>query len=63
MNKSELRKIYQSKREELKDIDRLNQQLTDSFFDTVDLSEVSMIHIFLPIESKKEIKPDIVLLI
>lgn len=56
MKKDELRKIYLAKRNALSEPERLNlsHSLCDSFFSTVDLSLVKVIHIYLPIESKKE---------
>jgi 5-formyltetrahydrofolate cyclo-ligase len=63
MKKDELRKIYLSKRKALspgKHI-QLSQQLCDQFFKTVELGDVSVLHIYLPIESKHE--PDTWLII
>ena len=56
MKKDELRKIYLAKRNALSEPERLtlSQSLCDLFFSTIDLSLVKVIHIYLPIESKKE---------
>lgn len=63
MNKDELRKIYLAKRKALSESDRqtLSCSLCDLFFLTIDLSSVQVIHIYLPIDSKKE--PDTWLII
>jgi 5-formyltetrahydrofolate cyclo-ligase len=56
MNKEELRKIYRNKRLALtnREHQELSQNLADLFFQSVDLSNVKTLHIFLPIESKRE---------
>ncbi|MEY4929969.1 MAG: hypothetical protein RI909_693 [Bacteroidota bacterium] len=56
MNKDELRKIYLHKRLALtqREHQELSQKLADIFFQAVDLSNVKTLHIFLPIESKRE---------
>lgn len=57
MNKDQIRKIYLQKRVGLSDAEfqRLNKQLTDAFFSSVDLSTVNVLHTFLPIEKQKEV--------
>ncbi|HNV29924.1 MAG TPA: 5-formyltetrahydrofolate cyclo-ligase [Cyclobacteriaceae bacterium] len=63
MKKDELRRIYLAKRKALSPIEhsQLSQQLCDQFFNTVDLTQVSVLHIYLPIEAKRE--PDTWLII
>lgn len=63
MKKDELRKIYLDKRKALSPTEhnQLSQQLCDQFFNTVDLTGVNVLHIYLPIESKYE--PDTWLII
>ena len=57
MNKSELREIYQAKRQELSQsqIELLSQQICEEFFKQISLEEVQHLHIFLPIAQQKEI--------
>lgn len=56
MNKDELRKIYLTKRLALTERDHHNLSLTISnlFFQSVNLSRINVLHIYLPIESKRE---------
>jgi len=56
MTKQELRKIYLAKRLALSEAEysQLNFQLYQNFFSNVDLSFIKVLHIFLPIISKKE---------
>ncbi len=56
MTKEELRKIYLHKRLALSEIEylQLNHQLCELFFASIDLSFIKVLHIFLPIEKKKE---------
>lgn len=63
MKKEELRKIYLNKRKALSTTEhsQLSQRLCDQFFNTVDLTGVNVLHIYLPIESKHE--PDTWLII
>ena len=55
MTKKDLRKIYTEKRKALKNTPFLSQQICDTFFLKTDLSNVKIIHLFLPIKNKKEI--------
>lgn len=63
MNKDELRKIYLSKRFALseRDHDELSHKISENFFSHVDLTHIKNLHLFLPIESKRE--PDTWLII
>lgn len=63
MTKGEIRKHYLSLRQGLTDSEyqQRSQKLCDTFFSSVDLSDVKVIHVFLPIISKKE--PDTWLII
>lgn len=63
MTKAEARKIYLEKRLALTDAayQQLNFQLYQQFFTHIDLSFVRCLHIFLPIESRRE--PDTWLII
>lgn len=56
MNKAEVRKIYLEKRFALSDAayQQLNVQLYQQFFANIDLSFVHCLHIFLPMETKRE---------
>jgi len=56
MNKDELRKIYLAKRSALTESEHreLSHKISERFFLDVDLSFVKIIHIFIPIESKRE---------
>jgi len=56
MNKDELRKIYLLKRAALTESEHreLSNMISQRFFNEVDLSTVKILHIFLPIESKRE---------
>lgn len=56
MNKKELRKLYKQKRKELteNEIEEFQQNIYNQIVKT-DFSNVSIIHIFLPIEKQKEI--------
>jgi 5-formyltetrahydrofolate cyclo-ligase len=63
MTKAELRKTYLAKRLALSESDykKLNQKLCENFFTSINLSEIKVIHTFLPIEKTKE--PDTWLII
>lgn len=56
MTKQELRKIYLNKRQALTETEYndLNKKLSAQFFSKVDLSKISLIHSFLPIEKTRE---------
>ena len=56
MNKDDIRKIYLTKRLALTECEHreLSQKLADLFFQAVDLSNIKTLHVFLPIESKRE---------
>lgn len=56
MKKEELRKIYLAKRKALSSAEhsQLSQRLCDQFFNVMDLSQVGVLHIYLPIEAKRE---------
>jgi len=56
MTKQALRKIYLKKRIQLSGIEHkdLSQQLCDYFFSFVDLSQIKVVHIFLPIKKNNE---------
>jgi 5-formyltetrahydrofolate cyclo-ligase len=56
MNKDELRKSYLKKRLALTDSEynELSHKICDLFFHCVDLSNIKILHIYLPIESKRE---------
>jgi 5-formyltetrahydrofolate cyclo-ligase len=56
MTKDELRKTYLARRLALPaaNLHSLNQRLANVFFESIDLSLLHTIHIFLPIVSKKE---------
>jgi 5-formyltetrahydrofolate cyclo-ligase len=56
MTKEALRKIYRAKRNELSESEflQMSRQLSDRFFLAIDLSIIKIVHIYLPIESKKE---------
>jgi 5-formyltetrahydrofolate cyclo-ligase len=57
MTKAQIRKIYIQKRQALSEgeLAQLNRQLSDRFFTGVDLSFVSVLHTFLPIEKQREV--------
>ena len=57
MNKDQLRKLYIQKRKALSDVEfkQLNKAIVDSFFKGVDLSNVKVLHTFLPIEKNREV--------
>lgn len=57
MTKQELRKIYLQKRQALSEGEygQLTFQLYQNFFSNIDLSFIRVLHIFLPIASKKEV--------
>jgi 5-formyltetrahydrofolate cyclo-ligase len=57
MTKAEIRKIYLQKRIALQEAEfgQLNQQLCDHFFSSIDLSAISVLHTFIPIEKQKEV--------
>src|SRR5882762_6254373 len=56
MTKQEIRNQYLNLRQGLTDTEfnKLSQDLYSIFFSTIDLSTVKILHIFLPIISKKE---------
>ncbi|MBL7875099.1 MAG: 5-formyltetrahydrofolate cyclo-ligase [Cyclobacteriaceae bacterium] len=56
MTKEALRKIYRDKRNALSESElfQISRQLSDWFFISVDLSFIKIVHVYLPIESKKE---------
>ena len=56
MNKAELRGLYLSKRRSLTDqeYDSLNLRLVNNFFSTIQLIDVKLLHLFLPIARNKE---------
>jgi 5-formyltetrahydrofolate cyclo-ligase len=56
MTKQELRKIYLAKRLLLTEVEynQLNHQVCSKFFNTIDLSGIQCIHVFLPIKKKRE---------
>lgn len=56
MTKQQIRNHYLKLRQSLNDseFNRLNQDLSNTFFSTIDLSTVKTLHLFLPIISKKE---------
>lgn len=57
MNKTELRKKYLQKRSLLskQEYSDLNQDLVRNFFQSIDLSQVYNLHLFLPIADKHEV--------
>jgi 5-formyltetrahydrofolate cyclo-ligase len=57
MTKDQVRKIYLQKRIGLSEAEfrQLNQKLADTFFSSIDLSSVKVLHTFLPIEKQKEV--------
>lgn len=57
MNKSELRKLYLSKRKAIspEQLSIKSQQIADLFFQNFDLLEVRNLHVFLPIIKQNEI--------
>ncbi len=57
MNKSTLRKKYLDQRLALSDKEykQLNQRIVDVFFESIDLTEIKHLHIFLPITKLKEV--------
>jgi 5-formyltetrahydrofolate cyclo-ligase len=63
MTKAELRKIYLAKRAALTELELqdLNERITSQFFATIDLSNVRVLHTFVPIEKTRE--PDTWLII
>jgi 5-formyltetrahydrofolate cyclo-ligase len=63
MTKAELRKVYLQKRQELSEAEymQLNHALCEMFFAQVELSFVRVLHLFIPIEKKRE--PDTWLII
>ena len=63
MTKAALRKIYLEKRLSLSTTDykKLNEQIAENFFEGLDLSNVNVLHTFLPIEKTQE--PDTWLII
>jgi 5-formyltetrahydrofolate cyclo-ligase len=63
MTKKELRDIYLKKRQALSEAEfvKLNQKVCENFFDSIELSSITVLHTFLPIEKTKE--PDTWLII
>ena len=63
MTKDELRKLYLDKRRSLSDSEHalLSKTLCDSFFLSVDLSAIRVVHLFLPIRKNRE--PDTFLIL
>src|SRR5678810_1028428 len=63
MTKAEVRKAYLQKRQALSDAQcqSSSRAISDLFFSSVDLSFIKKVHIYLPIEGKRE--PDTWLLI
>ena len=57
MNKDQLRKLYIQKRKALSDVEfkQLNKAVVDNFFKGVDLSNIKVLHTFLPIEKNREV--------
>lgn len=57
MNKDELRKHYLAKRISLTEREHraLNEKIVERFFHDVELSSIKILHLFLPIESKREL--------
>lgn len=57
MTKKELRKVYLEKRKALSEegCEELNRRLCDNFFSHVTLSDVQVLHTFLPIEKNREV--------
>ncbi|HEU5292851.1 MAG TPA: 5-formyltetrahydrofolate cyclo-ligase [Cyclobacteriaceae bacterium] len=57
MTKQELRKLYLEKRQSLSEADygQRNFQLYQNFFSGIDLSFIKVMHVFLPIISKREV--------
>lgn len=62
MTKSELRKIYLEKRKSLSadEIAAKSRQIAERFFATSDLSVVSLLHCFIPIEKFNEIDTSVI---
>jgi len=56
MNKDQLRKIYLAKRLALTENEHheLSNKICERFFGEIDLSTIKVLHIFFPIESKRE---------
>lgn len=56
MTKQELRKEFLKRRSELRDAEvaQLSRQLCENFFLGVDLSFIKVVHLYLPIQNKKE---------
>ena len=63
MTKEELRKVYIQKRNSLSDTQYLdlNDELCREFFKSIDLSEIKILHSFLPIQKNKE--PDTMMIL
>jgi 5-formyltetrahydrofolate cyclo-ligase len=57
MTKDQVRKLYLQKRLGLSEaeLQLMNKRLTDTFFASVDLSAINVLHTFLPIEKQKEV--------
>ncbi len=56
MNKSELRKKYLDKRKMMttQEVEKCSHQITQFFFEFVDLTNVQRVHLFLPIQKNNE---------
>ena len=57
MTKDQVRKLYLQKRLGLSEAEfqLMNKRLADTFFASVDLSAINVLHTFLPIEKQKEV--------
>src|SRR5687768_11113882 len=57
MNKSELRKLYKFKRDELSaaEMESASKSIADIFFNSFDLKNIKSLNLFLPIKNKKEL--------
>ena len=57
MTKKDLKRLYLKKRMELSEAEylQLNKQLCDIFFANIDLSQIKVLHTFLPIKKNKEV--------
>ena len=57
MKKSELRKLYLEKRTSLSgsEVSELSRRIADRFFENVDLTDVKLLHTFIPIHKFNEV--------
>ena len=64
MTKSELRKLYLNKRQDLtaSQRERLSQKISDNFFQNFDLGKIRVVHCFISIEKFHEINTAIIFL-